>query len=293
MAINLDASYPFGSGAGSSIGESEWREMMKHLHGSASGVIRGFDNQFGPFGDSSGMQVKVGTGQCFMRGHFGKGTSQKTLPIAAAHATLARKDAVILRADFTDNNIELDVITGTPAGSPTIPTLTTNDSLWETMIAVVDVPAAAVTITAGNVVDYRVYTTAYTKFSRSTDIALANNSQVPYQLITNRAGDIRGNGTLDTFDLLRSGLWIMRATATWTVNVTGSRGIQIQKSDGSATYGSSNVINAGAGQNTVIECVGIEIITAPVSVRVMAFHGAGGTLNFLTGSNIVFTWIGP
>src|SRR6266498_4982574 len=176
MALVLEEYLPFDSGPGASVQESGWRDMMKHMLGSASGVIRGFGNDFSAFGDSSGMQVKVNTGECFIRGHYGNSSSLKTLPISSNSSGNPRIDIVVLRAHFGNNNIVVDVITGTPAGSPTAPSVTQNTTMWETKLAEVAVANGAVTITAGNVTDRRAYTVAYAQYIRTSAKTLTNNT---------------------------------------------------------------------------------------------------------------------
>src|ERR1043165_4726871 len=170
MAVTLDSYLPFDSGAGASVQESQWRDMMKHMLGSGSGVVRGFGNDFQTIGDSSGMQVKVNTGECWMRGHYGSSTSQKTLPIASNSSGSTRIDIVVIRCHFANNNIVVDVVQGTPGGSA--PSVTQNTTMWETKLAEVTVTNGAVTITSGNVADRRVYTVAYSKWTRNTTQSL-------------------------------------------------------------------------------------------------------------------------
>ncbi len=107
------------------------------------------------FGDSTGMQVKVPAGEAWVFGHKYKNSAQVTKAIAAADASNPRIDLVVLRADFTDKTVTIQVKTGTPASSPTAPALTQNSSLWEIPLAEVRVNAAVSTITSGNVTDKR------------------------------------------------------------------------------------------------------------------------------------------
>jgi hypothetical protein len=60
------------------------------------------------------MQVKVKTGKGMIRGHYGETTVEKTLPIAANASGNPRIDRVVLRGDFVNNRIEVDIIQGTP-----------------------------------------------------------------------------------------------------------------------------------------------------------------------------------
>lgn len=153
MATALDLYQPFDAGAGANVTEDNWRKMARFWAG--TGAIRGEDNDFLAYGDSSGKQVKVKTGKCFVRGHYGENTSEKTLAIADNASGNPRIDRVVLRADFTNNRIELAILQGTPAGSPTAPAVTQNSSIWETSLAQVAVANGFSTITAANVTDER------------------------------------------------------------------------------------------------------------------------------------------
>lgn len=150
---NLDSYFPFDSGSGSNVTENQWSEFMRHVMG--DGVIRNELNSFAVFGDSTGMQVKVPSGKAWIKGHYGSNTSQVTVPIAAADPTNPRIDRVVLRLDWTANTISLEVLQGTPAGSPSAPSLTRTATRWELSLARVAVAAAASTISAGNVTDER------------------------------------------------------------------------------------------------------------------------------------------
>lgn len=148
MATTVDTAYPFDAGAGANVYETNWREMARHWL--RSGPIYAEANQFRVYADSTGMQVKVQTGSAFVRGHYAQITSEKTLAIATYVSS--RYDAVVLRADFTNNRVELDVLTG--PGGITLPTLTQNSSIWEIVLAYVLVDTGS-TIAAGKVLDAR------------------------------------------------------------------------------------------------------------------------------------------
>lgn len=159
MATALDSYAPFDAGAGANVTEATWRSFMRHMRGSVygDGVLRTGPNAFEVYGDASGMQVKVPVGECWIRGAWGELTSEETLAIAAADPTNPRKDLVILRNDFVNNRVELDVLTGTPAGSPSLPSLTQNTSKWEISLATVDVTAADTSIASNQVTDGRTW----------------------------------------------------------------------------------------------------------------------------------------
>lgn len=144
MATALDTYQPFDAGAGANVVEANWGDMA--LYWRSTGVIPGVTNEFEVFADASGMQVKVKTGEAWIQGFWGESTSQKTLAIAVADGSNDRIDRVVLQLDFTNNIINLDVLTGTPAGSPAVPSLTQSSAKWEISLAQVLVAQSVGTI---------------------------------------------------------------------------------------------------------------------------------------------------
>lgn len=294
MATTIDTYVPFDSGPGSNVTESSWREMMKHMLGSSSGVIRGFDSDFSTIGDSSGMQVKTSSGQCWMRGHYGRNASTRTLTIATAHATLARKDAVIIRCDFVNNRIEVDVKTGTASGSPALPSLTQNTSVWETYLATVDVPAAAVTITSGNVVDNRMYTVPIAKYSRSSLFVCPHNAftAMAMNLVEIRSGDVVANATNSSFTLNKAGIWTLSFFAGFTANLTGGRSLRIM--DGGATVFTESATSANnTNINQWLNAATTERFSVGQVVVPIVWQSSTVDMNIQIGSTFTMSWMGP
>jgi hypothetical protein len=119
-----------------------------------------------PFGDSSGMQVKVPAGFAIVRGHAYFSNATETIAITAAAAN-PRIDIVVLELNPTANTTILKMVNGTAAAVPVAPTLTqTTDGLFQLALASVTVPANATTIAAGNVTDVRTF--LGTQFGRWT-----------------------------------------------------------------------------------------------------------------------------
>lgn len=102
---------------------------------------------------SGGMNLAVATGSAIVQGFFYENTiSAKTVAVTAANGTYARKDYVILKLDLSANSVTAIVKAGTAdAGGGTLPTLTQTASVWEYPIAVVTVPAGAVSLVSGNI----------------------------------------------------------------------------------------------------------------------------------------------
>jgi hypothetical protein len=112
------------------------------------------------------MSVNIGSGACAIPGTeavtqgtyfvYNDGTVNKT--ISASSPTQPRKDAIIaqvLDSEYSgaSNLWQLAVITGTPSGSPVLPTLPVNSFL----LAEVNVLAAATQITTANITNRQVY----------------------------------------------------------------------------------------------------------------------------------------
>lgn len=157
MATSVDSYMPYDSGPGSNVTETGWRSFMRRV--GWTGVIPNVLNQFRPFGDSTGMQVKADTGEAWVEGQWGQSTSIKILPITNNTSGSPRIDLIVIRNDFVNNNIVLDIIQGTPGGFPVAPTPTQNTSKWEITLGLVAVGAGVSTITAGNVTDARAWST--------------------------------------------------------------------------------------------------------------------------------------
>lgn len=149
MATAMDEYAPFDAGAGADVTEDTWRAMMRRTN--VSGVVKSSLLELLPFGDSTGMQVKVNTGECVIESYWGRQNSTETLGIASNATGSTRFDLVIARANWVANQVELDVLTGTTVP----PQLTRDTSKWEIPLGLVTVTNGAVTITAANVQDAR------------------------------------------------------------------------------------------------------------------------------------------
>lgn len=194
-----DLYLPFASGAGANVGEAAWSRMARYFL--ASGVIPqpvgspSFNaDPLSSYGDSSGMQVKVRSGAAFIMGHYFDVDSETILAIASNSSGNPRIDRVVLRLSWVAHTIALAIVQGTPAASPSAPALTTSSTVWEIPLAQVAVANAAVTITAGNVTDERLWSGSMrpTLFAKDL-LASASSIDIPSSVIpqTFRSLEIR------------------------------------------------------------------------------------------------------
>jgi hypothetical protein len=295
MAVTLDSYLPFDSGAGATVLESQWRDMAKHFISSASGVIRGFGSGMLCFGDSSGMQVKVNTGECYMRGHFGSVTSQKVLPIGSNSSGNPRVDIAVIRCHFADNNIVVDIVQGTPAASPVAPTVTQNTTMWETKLADIAVANGAATITAANVTDQRVYTSAIAKFTKTNVVSVPSGTytNIPFNTIELRTGDVSLNAATTIATVNRSGLWQMSANVGFEPLSSGGRRIIIADSSDNS-YSRTDTPTMGASEQTYLSTSSTEYLAVGATVKVRVWQNGASAINTVAGwATLVLTWIGP
>lgn len=290
MATPGDNYAPFATGLGANTQEDTWRKFMRRPV--VSGVIRSVLNEHLVFGDSTGMQVKVSTGEVWLEGHWGTITTQKTLPVTAAHATLARIDRVVARVDFVNDRVEYDVLAGT-AGSGIGPTLTRNTSVWETSLATVNVPAAAVTITAGNVLDTRFFG-ANVGYNVTDDLTMFGDKYSSCRRLDMAEGSTgQNNGDLFVVRLranIEHNVSTLRMFLCGTAQVSGTFNVAVFKGfrqDDLARV-VSTTINLTTGTNTVRETTFTPItIEAGQEVVVAYLQLAAGTIPVLAKSSTV------
>jgi hypothetical protein len=217
----------------------------------------GFEMQVVAAGSPS-MNVVVRSGLCAIpgtegaqQGTYGLGNDgDVTLAISAAHATLARIDLVIARIRDTaysggaDTGV-LEVVTGTPAGSPVAPVLPANSL----ELGRVTVAALATSITNGNIsMDNRRFLAAVGGVisAKSTDshVNLLSTGQPVYDTDTGRFKLATDNGT--NFKTVFTGVNVQKFTSggTWNKPV-GAQRVRIRVQAGGGGGGASNAASAG------------------------------------------------
>ena len=106
----------------------------------------------------TGMQVEVQPGRAMLHYHFMENDEPLTLTLSAG-GTLDRIDAIVARLDMERRICEIAVKEGTPATTPTAPTMFRTDNTKEYMLASVYVAKLATMISQENITDTRHDTT--------------------------------------------------------------------------------------------------------------------------------------
>ena len=132
----------------------EWSQILRYAV--ASGVLDGELNGLEVSASGADMQTDVATGRAIVQGFGFQSTAVEALTHSAADGANDRIDRVILRLDFAAESVDLAVLEGTPAGSPTAPALTqTWGTTWEISLAQVLINAGDTSIDPGDVTDER------------------------------------------------------------------------------------------------------------------------------------------
>lgn len=130
-------------------------QMSNYFEGLVSdGVYNGVGNSM-VVQASSGMNITVGSGRAIIGNKWIKNDSAYTLTVTGSHPTLNRYTAVVVKLDKVNRNISLTTIDGTPASSPTKPTVTNSPTVMYLVLAYVYVAAAATSISQSNITDTR------------------------------------------------------------------------------------------------------------------------------------------
>lgn len=104
----------------------------------------------------AGLKVLVLIGAAHVQGRwFEVYSEEEELVVTTPDPTLPRIDRAIVRLDYTNREVVLAMLDGTPAASPSPPSLTRDSSRFELSLAQVYVAAGATQILTANITDER------------------------------------------------------------------------------------------------------------------------------------------
>jgi len=106
-------------------------------------------------GVSSGMGITVQAGAAWINGYSYENTTPFAMTVATADGVNPRIDRVVVRWSAVNRRINLAIITGAAAASPSAPALTRNNDVWELGIADIAVAKGVVSLNTGNITDTR------------------------------------------------------------------------------------------------------------------------------------------
>jgi len=140
--------------------QPQFAEVLSKIF--SDGVFPDIDNELEVVEcDPVALAVRVNTGEAWIGGYWYQNTAYLTKSLAAADPDNDRIDRIVLRLDTTTNfKISIEVLTGTPAGSPEAPALTQTASIYEISLAQVLVEATVTSVADAKITDERTYTLA-------------------------------------------------------------------------------------------------------------------------------------
>lgn len=118
------------------------------------GVYESVDNAF-IVTPSSGLTLSVGSGRAIVGEKWVKNDANTTITLNAAHVTLNRYTAIVLRKDIANRQISIKMIDGENASNPTKPSILRNSSYYDLCLAYIYIAAGATAITSANIIDMR------------------------------------------------------------------------------------------------------------------------------------------
>lgn len=106
----------------------------------------------------NGLAVSVAAGSAWINGYRYENTDDLNLPLTTANGSNPRIDRIVVRLSQVSRSIQLAIVDGTPAATPSAPALTRTSDVYELGIADVLIPAAATSIATNNITDTRLNT---------------------------------------------------------------------------------------------------------------------------------------
>ena len=135
--------------------EADFALLVKALRGDG---VRGGNDALKVKAAASGLAVTVEPGMATVQGRYyaleDDGSGVKTLSLTAANVN-PRIDRIVLTLNYAARSVNLEVLKGAEAASPTPPALVRNAERYMLSLAQVRVPVGAATIQTGNVTDER------------------------------------------------------------------------------------------------------------------------------------------
>ncbi len=103
---------------------------------------------------TSGLKLAISPGKCFIDGYVGESDGTDTLTPEHGGA-FPRADRIVIRLDFARRNMYPVLLKGSESASPTAPDIIRTGTIYDIGLAVVTVPANAVSVSQANIRDTR------------------------------------------------------------------------------------------------------------------------------------------
>lgn len=198
----------------------------------------------------AGMSVLLNIGTALVYGTTYENDSALTLAITANASGNSRIDTIVLRKSWISQTVRAVVLTGTPAASPTPPSLTQILGVtWEIPIADILVANAAVSISNSNITSRAVYANAadgvyLDRLLNNSGATLESGTAVNLDSSADRA--VTSTAASGATRLNRVGVWQGRSAAAG-IGRAVNRGITKVRTSASVTIGQYCNVDVGVG----------------------------------------------
>lgn len=208
--------------------EAQWRDMMQNIKSDGiivQGTVMDSANGDCAVSPGTGLQIKIDTGQAWIKGHMFKHTGDPYyINLTSNTSGSARSDLVVLRADFTNNTISYTVITGSTTPVQTL-------TIWDLPLAVVTVQNNASSIATTDIQDKRVVSSAQgiipacqQSYSTTQTIAVGTYVNLQWNYNYFNPTQIYTSADLTKFHILESGIYLCEAMIYWKNASTSMNG---------------------------------------------------------------------
>ena len=123
-----------------------------------NGILDTYGQNFKLTAASSGLKVTLGTGKAWINGHYFINDARHTIDLSEYQdESLPRYVSIAIVCDTSENvrAVRLEIIPGTPAENPMLPTITTNENRTRLLLYAVRLNVGATSLTERDWYDYR------------------------------------------------------------------------------------------------------------------------------------------
>lgn len=292
-AVDADRYGPYDAGPGADWLETDWRMQASWF--ATDGIKRNESVGSGQASATGGRSLTIDACRCQVRGQAAEFSTANAMPFAANASGNPRVDLVIIRNDFVANKFQMDVLQGTPAGSPVAPTPTQNTAKWEIPLYEVTCTAGFTSLALTDTKDVRRWSQgsppggpflATCASTRTTSLNCTTGVWTPIPFSDGEDYDTVGmhstssNPSRFTIPSGMAGLWSFTISTAWAPNATNDRGIQVWKNGGLLESGPIHG-SAGPSVNTMLNRPYEDVFAVGDYVEFYASHDAGGTLQLV------------
>lgn len=199
----------------------------------------------------SGLTIKVKAGKAWINGYYFVSDADESISLSD-DPVLPRIDRIVLRYHISNREITLVHKPGTPASSPSAPSVIRDAQMIEYSLATISIPAGASTITSGMITDTR---------SNGAECGFVTSTITNIPIMTvNRALMTNASGELSVSSVTSQELGFLSGSTSSLQTQLNSK--QATITGAATTLTSNNLTSSRALQSEASGKVGVSLVTA-------------------------------